>query len=109
MKYSEKIVKQAAEKQPNYFMCGERDVPELMKKARKEADEILKDFKEYFAGDITIDIEARDHDLCYSIAAILRVNGIFVEEEDPCHLLFLELNNLELSRLLKIRQLSENP
>ena len=39
--------------------------------------------------------------MCWSITGTLTVNGETVKTEDPCDLLFLELNELMLKRMLE--------
>lgn len=94
--------KEYCERHPDYFACGKRSVPELVEKAKKEAEQILKGFAMFCRGDIGITIEPKFHDLCWSITATLTVNGEPVKTEDPCDLLFLELNELMLSRMIKL-------
>ena len=100
--YSQRIHKKYCEEHPDYFACGKRSVPELVEKAKKEAEQILKEFSMFYSGDIGITIEPKDHDLCYSITATLTVNGEPVRTEDPCDLLFLHLNELMLNRMIQL-------
>ncbi len=104
--YSQITIKENAEQNPSsavwrseYFMCGRRSVRKLVEKAQAEADKLLREFKAFYAGDIGIRIEPKEHDLCWSITATLTVNGEDVKTEDPCDLLFLELNELMLQRM----------
>lgn len=99
--YTKMLIKERAEESPNYFMCSKKAVNRLSEKARREADNILKDFLEFFAGDVGIDIVPREHEIVWSIAATLTVNGNAVKTEDPCDLLFLELNELIMKRMLE--------
>lgn len=73
-----------------------------LRKAKAEAAQILKEFSEFYRGDIGIVIEPKFHGLCWSITGTLMVNGEPVRTEDPCDLLFLSLNNLMLNRMLQL-------
>ncbi len=99
--YSQITIKEHAEQNPSYFMCGRKSVRKLVEKAQAEADKLLREFKAFYAGDIGIRIEPKEHDLCLSITATITVNGEDVKTEDPCDLLFLELNELMLKRMLE--------
>lgn len=98
--YSQQVHKRYCEEHPDYFACGKRNVSALVEQAKKEAEQILKEFSVFYCGDIGITIEPKDHGLCYSITATLTVNGEPVRTEDPCDLLFLHLNELMLKRML---------
>ncbi|MBQ8331099.1 MAG: hypothetical protein IJX94_01200 [Clostridia bacterium] len=100
--YSQRIHKEYCEEHPNYFACGSRSVPTLVKKAEEEAAQILKEFSVFYRGDIGIKIEPKFHELCYSITATLTVNGEPVMTEDPCDLLFLHLNEIMLNRMIQL-------
>jgi hypothetical protein len=100
--YSQKTIKEHAEEKPSYFMCGRRSVKRLVEKAQNEAEKLLREFKAFYTGDIGIRIEPKEHDLCWSITATLTVNGEEVKTEDPCDLLFLELNELMLKRMIQL-------
>lgn len=100
--YSQRTHKEYCEQHPDYFACGKHSVPGLVEKAKKEAEQILKEFAMFYRGDIGITIEPKSHDLCWSITATLTVNGEPVRTEDPCDLLFLELNELMLNRMLQL-------
>lgn len=99
--YTKLLIKKRAEENPNYFMCSKKDVNRLSDKARREADDILKDFRQFFSGEFGIDIVPREHVIVWSIAATLTVNGNAVRTEDPCDLLFLDLNGLIMKRMLE--------
>lgn len=103
MTLSDKILKERADDNPTYFMCGKKSIPALVEKAKAEAVQLLKELKAFysFAGDVDIVIEPVQHDLCYSIGATLMWNGEAIKSEDTCDLLFLELNELMLNRMLK--------
>lgn len=104
--YSQKVQKKYCEEHPDYFACGKKSVPDLVEKAKKEAEQILKEFSMFYRGNIGINIEPKDHELCFSIAATLTVDGEPVKTEDPCDLLFIELNELMLTRILKTGMVS---
>lgn len=91
-----------AEQHPDYFLCGKSSVPKLKEKARKEADRLLKEFSAFYRGNIGIEIGEKQHLLGWSITATLTVNGKKVRREDPCDLLFLDLNELMLKRLKEV-------
>lgn len=102
--YSQMIIKKHAQKKPSYFMCGQRSVNRLVDKAKEEADKILCELRAFYKGNIGIAIEPKEHDLCWSITATLTVNGENVKTEDPCDLLFLELNELMLKKIIENRR-----
>jgi hypothetical protein len=101
LNYGSLSISQYAQQYPDYFACGQKSVPALLKKAKQEAAQILKDFSEFYHGEIGIEIGSKQHLLCWSITATLTLNGNPIKTEDPCDLLFLELNNLILARMLK--------
>lgn len=103
--YSQKLIKENADENPNYFLCSRKHVARLKLQAEKEAEEIMRDFFCYYSGDIKIIIEEKEHPMGWSIAARLLVNGETVREEDPCDLLFIDMNQLVLKRMLEIRQM----
>jgi hypothetical protein len=100
---SDKLLKARADENPTYFMCGKKSIPALVEKAKKEAAQLLKELELFysFGGDVDIIIEPVHHELCYSIGATLTWNGKAIKSEDTCDLLFLELNELMLNRMLK--------
>lgn len=104
MDYSQKMRADSAEERPSLWMCGLKSLPRMKEKAQAEAEKILREFKQYYSGDITIEITVTDWNLCYSIGAILRVNGEICREYNDCELLFLELNELMLKRLMLARE-----
>lgn len=105
---SDKLLKERADENPTYFMCGKKSVPMLVEKAKAEAAQLLEELELFytFAGDVDIIIAPVHHDLCYSIGATLTWNGKPIKSEDTCDLLFLELNELMLNRMLKSGMLS---
>lgn len=100
---SDKLLIARADEHPTYFMCGKKSIPALVEKAKKEAAQLLEELKLFytFAGEVDIVIEPIHHELCYSIGATLTWNGKAIKSEDTCDLLFLELNELMLNRMLK--------
>ena len=94
------------EENPSYFFCQRRHVPELVKRAKTEAAAILKEFSLYYqaAGTLEIVIEPIQHVTCWSIGATLTWDGQPVKKEDSADLLFLELNELMLKRLIECRR-----
>lgn len=101
LSYHQKVHKKYVEEHPDYFACGKKDLPRLVEKAKKEAAQILNEFSMFYVGDIGIEIGVKEYPICWSITATLTVNGKPVKTENPCDLLFLELNNLMLNRMLK--------
>ncbi len=104
--YTQKILHQQAEENPSYFMCGRKSLPQLIKKAKQEADKILAEFSAFFDtnGKLGIEIAPIDHGgITYSIAATLTWDGEPMQkQDDPCDLLFLQLNNLMLNRMIQL-------
>ena len=92
---------------PTYFMCGKKDIPELIAKAEAEAKEILEEFLMFFkpAKPLNIEIFTTEYDTCYSIGAKLIWNKdtVLLEESD-CDLLFLHLNHIILNRIIQLRK-----
>lgn len=99
--YHQRIHAKYAEEHPDYFSCGRRSVQKLIEKAEEEAKQLLKEFSLFYTGDIGIVITAKQHITCWSIAATLTVNGEAIKTEDPCDLLFLELNELMMKRMIQ--------
>lgn len=99
--YHQKVHKEYVEEHPDYFACGKRDLPRLVEKAKKEAAQITNELSMFFAGDICIEIGVKQYPVCWSITATLTVNGEPVKTEDPCSLLFLELDSMMMERMLK--------
>jgi hypothetical protein len=95
--------KEYREEYGDYFCCSKRDVPRLVKQAKDEAAKLLKEFSQFYSGDIGIEIGAKQYVTCWSITGTLTVNGKAVRTEDSCDLLFLTLNELMLERLRKIK------
>lgn len=99
--YHQRIQAEYAEEHPDYFSCGRRSVQQLIEKAEEEAKQLLKEFSLFYTGDIGIIITAKQHITCWSISGTLTVNGEVVKTEDPCDLLFLELNELMMKRMIQ--------
>lgn len=83
----------------SYFLCDKSSVNELIKKAEKEAAEILKEFSMFFRGNFSIKITANAYLMGFSIAATLFLDDKAIKTEDPADLLFLDLNNLMLQKM----------
>lgn len=93
---------------PTYFLCSRRDVPGLMKRAEAEAAQILKEFAAFYstAGKLEIVIEPIQHFRGFSIGGRLTWDGETVVEESDCGLLFLQLNDVMINRMLQLGLLS---
>lgn len=91
-------------KKPSYFLCCRSDIPELMIRAETEAAQILKEFTEFYstAGKLEIVIEPIQHLIGYSIGGRLTWDGETFVEESDCALLFLQLNDVMLNRMLQL-------
>ena len=100
LSYSKRIHEEYSKEHPSYFSCTTRDVPRLVEKAKQEAEKILREFSEFYVGDIGIEIGTKRHGICWSITGTLTVNGETVKTEDPCDLLFLDLNTLMMKRMI---------
>ncbi len=106
MKKSVVEARQRALEKPSCFMCGRESLPKLIKKAKQEADKILAEFSAFFDtnGKLGIEITPIDHGgITYSVAATLTWDGEPMQrQDDPCDLLFLQLNNLMLHRMIQL-------
>ena len=89
---------------PTYFLCGRRDIPELVEKAKAEAEQILKEFSMFYttAGELAIEIYPIQYVMGFSIGGKLTWDGETVMEESDCGLLFLHLNEVMLNRMIKL-------
>ena len=99
------LAKVEKREKPSYFMCGKKDIPELTLKAKEEAEQILREFCVFFrpARPISIEIYTAEHPTCYSIGARLIWDGVdVIRDENTCDLLFIDLNNLILKRMLEL-------
>lgn len=87
-----------------YFLCSRSDVPGLIKRAETEAAQILKEFADFYstAGKLEIVIEPIQHPMGYSIGGRLTWDGETVVEESDCGLLFLQLNDVMINRMLQL-------
>lgn len=104
--YHQRIHEEYSKEHPDYFSCTIRDVPRLVEKAKQEAEKILREFYEFYTGNIGIDVGTKRHGICWSITGTLTVNGAVVKTEDPVDLLFLELNELMMKRMLESGMIS---
>ena len=89
---------------PTYFLCSRKDIPSLVKKAKEEAAQILKEFSMFYrtAGELAIEIFPIQHPMCFSIGGKLTWDGDTLLEESDCSLLFLHLNEVMLNRMIKL-------
>lgn len=87
-----------------YFLCGRKDIPSLVEKAKKEASQILKEFAVFYrtAGELAIEINPIQHVMGFSIGGRLTWDGETVMEESDCSLLFLHLNEVMLNRMIQL-------
>ena len=92
------------EDNPTYFLCSCRDIPGLVEKAKREAEQILKEFSMFYrtAGKLAIEIEPIPYAMGYSIGGKLTWDGQPVMEESDCGLLFLHLNEVMLNRMIRL-------
>lgn len=89
---------------PTYFLCSRKDIPSLMKKAKVEATQILKEFAMFYrtAGELAIEINPIQHVMGFSIGGRLTWDGKTIMEESDCGLLFLHLNEVMLNRMIQL-------
>lgn len=89
---------------PTYFLCGRKDIPVLMEKAKAEAAQILKEFSMFYrtAGELAIEINPIQYTMGFSIGGRLTWDGETVMEESDCGLLFLHLNEVMLNRMIQL-------
>lgn len=89
---------------PTYFLCGLRDIPALVKRAKAEAEQMLKEFAMFYktAGVLAIEIYPIQHVMGYSIGGKLTWDGKPILEESDCGLLFLHLNEVMLNRMIQL-------
>lgn len=97
------------EKKCSQMLCCHREIPELMKKAEAEKEKLMREFKQFYTGDIDIQFHENRHIMGCSLAADLLVNGELVKEYDPADLCFLDLNELMLKRMMEARKQEEIP
>lgn len=101
LSYSQRLIAENAEQHPTYFLCGSNSVHRLMAQAQSEADQLVKELRAFFPDEIDIVIGSTQHLLGWSVTAALFYNGKEIRREDPCELLFLELNMLMMKTMLK--------
>jgi hypothetical protein len=89
---------------PSTFFCSRSDIPDLVKKAKAEAAQILKEFSMFYrtSGKLAIEIEPIEYALGYSIGGKLTWDGETLMEESDCGLLFLHLNEVMLKRMIQL-------
>ena len=83
-----------------YFLTTKSEAAELVANAKAEAAALLQEFKLYYTGNFGIDIYANRHNIGYSVAGNLTINGEVFRTYDPIDLCFLELHELMLKRLI---------
>lgn len=89
---------------PTYFLCSHKDIPGLVEKAKAEAAQILKEFAMFYktAGELAIEVEPIQYAMGFSIGGRLTWDGETVMEESDCGLLFLQLNEVMLNRMIQL-------
>lgn len=92
------------EKRGSMFLCSKSEATALIERAEREKEQLLYEFRQFYAGDIDIKLREVRHVMGISISATLTVNGDAVREYDPADLCFLDLNELILKRLLEHRR-----
>ena len=105
MKKSVVEARQQAEENPSYFMCGRESLPRLIEEAKREADKMLAEFSAFFdtGGKLGIEIAPVDHGgITYVAATLTWDKEPMQKQDDPCDLLFLQLNNLMLHRMIQL-------
>lgn len=102
--YSQRLIMDYAKEHPDYFLCSRKDLNRLKERAEKEANEIMRDFFVFYSGDVKIEIGEKEHPMGWSVTGTLLVNGNKVRTEDPCTLLFIDINELVLKRMLELRR-----
>ena len=93
-----------SKERPTYFLCSKKDVPGLVAKAEAEAAQILKEFSAFYktAGELTIKIEPIQFGCGFGIGGKLLWAGEPILEETDCDLLFLQLNDVMINRMLQL-------
>lgn len=87
------------------FICSKKDIPKLTEAAKEEAERVLRDFHQFFrpARPVSIEIYTVEHPLCYSIGARLLWDGDdVIRDESCCDLLFIDLNQMILKRMVEL-------
>lgn len=95
------------DREGTYFLCRRSEIPSLLEKAKKEAEQILKELRQYYTGDFAVRAYANHHVEGHSIAGDLLVSGEVCRTFDPIDLLFLELNELMIVRIQQMRESEE--
>lgn len=97
------------EKKGSQMLCCHHEIPELMKAAEAEKEKLMREFKQFYTGDIDIQFHENRHIMGCSLAADLLINGELVKEYDPADLCFLDLNELMLKRMMEARKQEQTP
>lgn len=87
----------------SYFCCAKSEVNSLISKAEKEKQVILREFGQFYSGDIDILISPECHFNGWSISCNLTVNGKQILYYPFVDLCFLELNEMMLYKMMKER------
>lgn len=90
------------------FLCDKRSITELKIKAEKEAAEILKELSVFYSGNFSIKITVNTHLMGFGVAATLFLDDKAIKTEDPADLLFLDLNNLMLQKMINLLREKNN-
>ena len=101
------MIERLEEHPGTYFLCRRSEVPGLLEKAREEAEQILSELQHYYTGDFCIVAYEKRHIEGCSIAGDLLVSGEVCRTFDPIDLLFLELNELMITRICQMRESEE--
>lgn len=87
------------------ILCEDKaDMEQQLCWALHYASELLKELTVFYSGNIGIDVYPKRHVMGWSVCADLTVNGELCCHYDPADLCFLELNELILQRLIKMRE-----
>lgn len=95
--------RKAMEIQETYRLVSRSEVPALIAEAKAEAEHILTELRQFYDGDITVRVYENHHAVANSIAGDLLVDGEVCRTFDPIDLMFPELNELLLMRILDER------
>ena len=99
-----KAIKNIATENPSYFLCSRRDIPGLIERAKAEAAKLLEEFSAFYttSGKLTIHIEPIEYACGFSIGGKLKWDDQVIIEESDCGLLFLQLNEVMLNRMIRL-------
>lgn len=91
------------------FLCSKSEAAGQAAAAEREKEKLLREFRQFYAGNIDIKIAPKQYPMGYSVIGALTVNGETVREYDHIDLLFLDLNELMLKRILETRATEVRP